>query len=182
MRDTTFATPRNGKNIRFFVSGQTCGQTEDLMIFRHSGEPKKSVFSRVFGSTRKLYAENGDWVPNVALYQTEPHLVFVFGLTGGRYGGGQHCVIFWQKHAFAFVSNILYHTVWLLSSDFRKKWAVCRQSRGGWDLFFCFWPLILDNCGARWYNYTEIVFMLFLNMITSLNVRAFIYRVGGRIE
>ena len=44
MRDTTFATPRCGKNIRFFVSGQTCGQTEDLMIFRHSGEPKKSVF------------------------------------------------------------------------------------------------------------------------------------------
>ena len=30
MRDTTFATPRNGKNIRFFVSGQTCGQTEEL--------------------------------------------------------------------------------------------------------------------------------------------------------
>ena len=63
------------KIFDFFVSGQTCGQTEELMIFRHSGEPKKSVFSRVFGSSRKLYAENGDWVPNVALYQTEPHLV-----------------------------------------------------------------------------------------------------------
>ena len=33
------------KILDFFVSGQTCGQTEDLMIFRHSGEPKKvSVF------------------------------------------------------------------------------------------------------------------------------------------
>ena len=63
------------KILDFFVSGQTCGQTKDLMIFRHSGEPKKSVFSRVFGSTRKLHAENGDGVPNVALYQAEPHLV-----------------------------------------------------------------------------------------------------------
>ena len=63
------------KIFDFFVSGQTCGQTEELMIFRHSGEPKKSVFSRVFGSSRKLYAECGDWVPNVALYQAEPHLV-----------------------------------------------------------------------------------------------------------
>ena len=63
------------KIFDFFVSGQTCGQTEDLMIFRHSGEPKKSVFSRVFGSSRKIYAERGDWDPNVALYQTEPHLV-----------------------------------------------------------------------------------------------------------
>ena len=52
----------------FFVSGQTCGQTEDLMIFRHSGEPKKSVFSRVFGSSRKFYVENGDWVPKLARY------------------------------------------------------------------------------------------------------------------
>ena len=63
------------KLLDFFVSGQTCGQTEELMIFRHSGEPKKSVFSRVFGSSRKFYAERGDWVPNVALYQAEPHLV-----------------------------------------------------------------------------------------------------------
>ena len=66
------------KIFDFFVSGQTCGQTEDLMIFRHSGEPKKSVFSRVFGSSRKIYAERGDWVPNVALYQAEPHLDIQF--------------------------------------------------------------------------------------------------------
>jgi len=66
------------KILNFFVSGQTCGQTEELMIFRHSGEPKKSVLSRVFGSSRKFYAENGDWVPNVALYQAEPHLDNVF--------------------------------------------------------------------------------------------------------
>ena len=62
------------KLLDFFVSGQTCGQTEELMIFRHSGEPKKSVFVGVFGSSRKFYAERGDWVPIVALYQTEPHL------------------------------------------------------------------------------------------------------------
>ena len=60
MRDTTFATPRNGKIISFFVSGQTCGQTEKLMIFRHSGEPKKSVFSRVFSVFGIYNAENGD--------------------------------------------------------------------------------------------------------------------------
>ena len=54
--------------LSIFVSGQTCGQTEDLMIFRHSGEPKKSVFSRVFGSSRKFCAERGDCVPNQARY------------------------------------------------------------------------------------------------------------------
>ncbi|MBQ8341851.1 MAG: hypothetical protein IJY22_05700, partial [Clostridia bacterium] len=48
------------KLLDFFVSGQTCGQTEELMIFRHSGEPKKSVFVGVFGSSRKFYAERGD--------------------------------------------------------------------------------------------------------------------------
>ena len=39
------------------------------MIFRHSGEPKKSVFSRAFGSSRKFYAENGDCDPKLARYQ-----------------------------------------------------------------------------------------------------------------
>ena len=62
------------KLLDFFVSGQTCGQTEELMIFRHSGEPKKSVFVGVFGSSRKFYAERGDGDSNVALYQAEPHL------------------------------------------------------------------------------------------------------------
>ena len=63
------------KIFDFFVSGQTCGQTEKLRTFKTSGEPKKSVFSRAFGSSRKFCTERGDWVPNVALYQTEPHLV-----------------------------------------------------------------------------------------------------------
>jgi len=31
-----------------------------LMIFRHSGEPKKSVFVGAFGSFRKFCAERGD--------------------------------------------------------------------------------------------------------------------------
>ena len=72
------------KIFDFFVSGQTCGQTEELMIFRHSGEPKKSVFSRVFGSSRKFYVENGDWDPNVALYQAEPHLDIGFCKDGEK--------------------------------------------------------------------------------------------------
>ena len=38
------------------------------MIFRHSGEPKKSVFSRVFGSSRKFCAERGDGDPKLARY------------------------------------------------------------------------------------------------------------------
>ncbi|MBQ9097924.1 MAG: hypothetical protein IJY50_00645, partial [Clostridia bacterium] len=57
---------------------QTCGQTEDLTNFRQTGEPKKSVFSRAFGTFRKIHAENGDGVPNVALYQAEPHLDMKF--------------------------------------------------------------------------------------------------------
>ena len=68
------------KILNFFVSGQTCGQTEKLMIFQHSGEPKKSVFSRVFGSSRKFYAERGDWDPKLARYQlrytSRKHLCF----------------------------------------------------------------------------------------------------------
>jgi len=39
------------------------------MIFRHSGEPKKSVFSRAFGTFRKIYAERGDGDPKLARYQ-----------------------------------------------------------------------------------------------------------------
>ena len=56
------------KILDFFVSGQTCGQTKNLRNFQHSGEPKKSVFSMVFGSFRKIYAENGDWDPKLARY------------------------------------------------------------------------------------------------------------------
>ena len=64
--------------MRFSVRGQTCGQTENLRTFKTSGEPKKSVFSRVFSVFGIYNAENGDWVPNVALYQTEPHLVIIY--------------------------------------------------------------------------------------------------------
>ena len=80
------------KIFDFFVSGQTCGQTEDLMIFRHSGEPKKSVFSSVFGTFRKIYAENGDGDPKQALYQAEPHPV-----------------IFGYAHRFIFCAYVFYH-------------------------------------------------------------------------
>ena len=59
-RSTKLSHTPIGVKRYFFVSGQTCGQTEDLMIFRHSGEPKKSVFVGVFGSSRKFYAERGD--------------------------------------------------------------------------------------------------------------------------
>ena len=69
-RSTKLSHTPIGVKRYFFVSGQTCGQTEDLMIVRHSGEPKKSVFSRVFGTFRKFYSENGDGVPNEARYQT----------------------------------------------------------------------------------------------------------------
>ena len=62
------------KNMRFSVSGQTCGQTEDLRNFRQSGVPKKSVFSRGFSVFQKINFEIGGLHPNVALYQAEPHL------------------------------------------------------------------------------------------------------------
>ena len=72
------ATPRFGENMRFSVSGQTCGQTENLRTFKTSGEPKKSVFSRGLGICRFSQGEISDYVPNVALYQAEPHLDNVF--------------------------------------------------------------------------------------------------------
>ena len=57
------------KNMRFSVSGQTCGQTEDLRNFRQSGVPKKSVFSRGFSVFQKINFEIGGLLPNAALYQ-----------------------------------------------------------------------------------------------------------------
>ena len=60
--------------MRFSVSGQTCGQTENLRTFKTSGEPKKSVFSRVFSAFQNFRFEIGGLHPNVALYQAEPHL------------------------------------------------------------------------------------------------------------
>ena len=61
------------KILDFFVSGQTCGQIEELMIFRHSGEPKKSVFVGNLGVFQNFRFEIGGLLPNHALYQTEPH-------------------------------------------------------------------------------------------------------------
>ena len=66
------------KIFDFFVSGQTCGQTKDLTNIRQSGVPKKSVFSRAFGTFRKIYAENGDGVPNAARYQLRYASIFSF--------------------------------------------------------------------------------------------------------
>ena len=66
------------KNIEFSVSGQTCGQTEDLRNFRQSGVPRKSVFSRDLSVFQKINFEIGGLLPNVALYQAEPHLVISY--------------------------------------------------------------------------------------------------------
>ena len=57
------------KNMRFSVSGQTCGQTEDLRNFRQSGVPKKSVFSRGFSVFQKINFEIGGLHPKLARYQ-----------------------------------------------------------------------------------------------------------------
>ena len=69
------------KNMRFSVSGQTCGQTEDLRNFRQSGVPKKSVFSRGFSVFQKINCEIGGLHPKLARYQlryTSKCLVFMF--------------------------------------------------------------------------------------------------------
>ena len=58
--------------MRFSVSGQTCGQTENLRTFKTSGVPKKSVFSRDLGVFQNFRFEIGGLHPNQALYQTEP--------------------------------------------------------------------------------------------------------------
>ena len=68
-RATNCATPRNGEKMRFSVSGQTCGQTEDLRNFRQSGVPKKSVFSRGFGIFQNFRFEIGGLHPKLARYQ-----------------------------------------------------------------------------------------------------------------
>ena len=55
--------------MRFSVSGQTCGQTEDLRNFRQSGVPKKSVFSRGFSVFQNFRFEIGGLHPKLARYQ-----------------------------------------------------------------------------------------------------------------
>ena len=56
------------KNMRFSVSGQTCGQTKNLRTFKTSGEPKKSVFSRGFSVFQKINFEIGGLHPKLARY------------------------------------------------------------------------------------------------------------------
>ena len=55
--------------MRFSVSGQTCGQTENLRTFKTSGEPKKSVFSRGLGVFQNFRFEIGGLHPKLARYQ-----------------------------------------------------------------------------------------------------------------
>ena len=55
--------------MRFSVSGQTCGQTENLRTFKTSGEPKKSVFSRGFSVFQNFRFEIGGLHPKLARYQ-----------------------------------------------------------------------------------------------------------------
>ncbi len=54
--------------MRFSVSGQTCGQTENLRTLKTSGEPKKSVFSRDPGVFQKNIFEIGGLHPKLARY------------------------------------------------------------------------------------------------------------------
>ena len=54
--------------MRFSVSGQTCGQTENLRTFKTSGEPKKSVFSRDLRVFQKIIFEIGGLHPKLARY------------------------------------------------------------------------------------------------------------------
>ena len=54
--------------MRFSVSGQTCGQTENLRTFKTSGEPKKSVFSRDLGVFQNFRFEIGGLHPKLARY------------------------------------------------------------------------------------------------------------------
>ena len=54
--------------MRFSVSGQTCGQTENLRTFKTSGEPKKSVFSRDFSVFQNFRFEIGGLHPKLARY------------------------------------------------------------------------------------------------------------------
>ena len=54
--------------MRFSVSGQTCGQSENLRTFMTSGEPKKSVFSRDLGVFQNFRFEIGGLHPKLARY------------------------------------------------------------------------------------------------------------------
>ena len=66
--------------MRFSVSGQTCGQTENLRTFKTSGEPKKSVFSRDLGVFQNFRFEIGGLHPKLARYQLRYTSVFKISL------------------------------------------------------------------------------------------------------
>ena len=59
--------------MRFSVSGQTCGQTENLRTFKTSGEPKKSVLSRVFSVFQNFRFEIGGLHPKLARISVPSH-------------------------------------------------------------------------------------------------------------
>ena len=54
--------------MRFSVSGQTCGQTENMRTFKTSGEPKKSVFVGVLSVFQNFRFEIGGLHPKLARY------------------------------------------------------------------------------------------------------------------
>ena len=66
--------------MRFSVSGQTCGQTEDLRNFRQSGVPKKSVFSRGFSVFQNFRFEIGGLHPKLARYHLRYASINIFAL------------------------------------------------------------------------------------------------------
>ena len=64
--------------MRFSVSGQTCGQTENLRTFKTSGEPKKSVFSRDLGVFQNFRFEIGGLHPKLARYHLRYASTYLF--------------------------------------------------------------------------------------------------------
>ena len=80
------------KNMRFSVSGQTCGQTENLRTFKTSGEPKKSVFSRVFGVFQNFIFEIGGLHPKLARYQLRYTSVCIRNLLGKIHHNLKLCI------------------------------------------------------------------------------------------
>ena len=101
------------KIMRFSVSGQTCGQTEDLRNFRQSGVPKKSVFSRDLGVFQKINFEIGGLHPKLARYQ----LRYTSKYITWHLPQHKHCEsdILYSANA-----NILYQNGVNLSIDLRK--------------------------------------------------------------
>ena len=96
--------------MRFSVSGQTCGQTENLRTFKTSGVPKKSVFSRDFGVFQNFRFEIGGLHPKLARY----HL---------RYASiDKKC---WNWFAAEFATYIFYHSFYHLSIVNLRFFNIC---------------------------------------------------------